>query len=414
MLLSGEKPILTPGGHPVTHRDRRFLERLRAELDGLPTLDPTRLGRYSIYSTYRDNFAEGGKQFQVSEVRALLLGDRLLRSCAGPEITGQFANWTPLLRWLESIGCEHPGFPQSRDGERMEQWIADAGPAYAARIEELLRRLRLDLSTLNPAQLTVVVNVTVVYGSICLGYLLATRNCTELEFAMAILAADCLIPKTFDVSQDEYRQHLQEILFDANSLVDFIRFFVNPGDLAREQIKRQLPNYAFLPEAAQWALVESLDRLEGREDGDFSGYVVLLTKALELTLMENVFEAFRLRSGIRIEAEKDVNLIIKRDFSEIERFARYVLKEPHYLELGAMMVTLEKYGGTTARKNQLLHAFFEYLKANHSPALISKEFVVRSKRLSELRNRAAHRELMSKRATEKVRDEVFSLLAMLG
>ena len=410
-LFAGNDPIRTPGGNPVTHRDQRFLDRLRAELDGQATLDPSQLGRYSLYSTYRDNFAQGDRQFPLDEVRTLLITDRLLRTSAGPEVTAQLANMGSLSRLLKSHGWAHLNLPQYRGHEDVEAWIAELGPECATAIDELVRGLHLELSTLHPAQLTVVVNVAVVYESLCLGYLLATRQCTELEFAMAILAADCLLPKVFaDVRRDEYRKHLSDLLFDAHSLVDFVRYFVSPGDIARKRLKQQLPNYAFLPEAAQWALAQSLDRIECGDDGDFSGCVVLLGKALESTLMEYVFERFRVRSGIRIEEERDVNLIIRRDFSEIERFARYVLKEPHYLELGAMMVTLEKYGGKTARRNRLLRAFFEYVETEHSTQLLSKDFVASGKHVSQLRNAAAHRELMSLRIAEEIRDEELNLL----
>jgi hypothetical protein len=415
LLLRNGEPLHTPGGNIVEHKSERLLAQMQSELESEDQLDPSVLSTYSVYCTFKDSFEKEDKTFSVEEVREFLITDSILRCCAGPERLYQYDKWKQLFELLTEYNLDYPDIVQTMDTEEIEAWIKSRGPKYVKSIDTFVQAIHEEINRLNPAQKAVIINSIVVHETLIYGYLLATKRCTEIEYATAILAGQCLLPQIFtDVSRSEYKQELNKLIRDAQILTGFIRFSLTPDSKVTNIIKTKIPNWAFLPQAARWAITEALNRIYDAQSSDYSPYIVLLGKGLEITLKELVFETFRKQTGIVIESEIEANLIIRENHKEIENFAKFIYKKPHFLELGGMRVTLEKHGNNTAKKNPLLAQFFEFVSKNFSTnGILSKSFLMDCKSITELRNRAAHHDRFLIKDAHVACDLLFKALAAL-
>jgi chaperone required for assembly of F1-ATPase len=170
-LMVNDELLCTPKGHPVRVVSWELANAIANELmaEGAPDLQ--RVTLYSLYATQRD-FIEDRIDATIGAMLHHLPGDFVLHPDADPALAAkQLTAWTPLLAFLRDIG---PEVPITRPLQEVQiPW-------------ELTEGLRMELSSMSPAQLAVVVQVVTHLGSVVLGILLA-QQAIEVHPAVAVL-----------------------------------------------------------------------------------------------------------------------------------------------------------------------------------------------------------------------------------
>jgi chaperone required for assembly of F1-ATPase len=172
-VMVNDAPLLTPKGHPVRVASWELANAMADELIAEGSLDLQRLTLYSLYATQRD-FIENRIEATIGAILQHLPGDFALHPDAEPALAAQqLTAWAPLLVFLRDFG---PEVPVARPLQEVEiPW-------------ELTEAIRMQLITMPPAQLTVVMQAVSNLGSVSLGLMLA-RMAIEVDQAVAALTA---------------------------------------------------------------------------------------------------------------------------------------------------------------------------------------------------------------------------------
>jgi hypothetical protein len=212
------------------------------------------------------------------------------------------------------------------------------------------------------------------------------------------------------VIKGEYKNAFDEIKNDALILTNYLTLSSSPGISIEKYITKNIHNWAFLPDYAKLSLLEAIRQSQNLEIQDYSSAVVLFGKSLEICLKQLVFDKFKSESGITFREEKATKIFIENN-NQIEKLARYIAKHPHFIELGSMLVILEKHGGRTASTNQLLMEFFQFVTDKlESSEIIKKDWIAQAKIISQARNEAAHSERFKLEELKKIESLIYSLL----
>lgn len=406
-----QKVLKTPAGNEIKHSNIKVLENLQYELECIDELDPSTLSMYSLLSTQLDFLEKPNFSIDKKVFRELLLNDPTLKACAGPEKVFQFSKWSGLFEHLELIDMDYPDIIQAIEMEDVEEWILSMGTDYVESIEKFVDHFYREFEILSIPQKTAIINSIKVYDSVIYGLLLATRKCSEMEYSVAILASHCIIPKVFsDVERSEYREDFINLKQDALLLTEYIDLSLTPDFRLAELIKMNVPNWGLLPESSRYSLSEAIRNIHLAKSDDYSSNVMLLGKSLEVVLKQLVFDQFQKRSGIEIQEQKEVSQFIKEN-QEVSQLAKFIVKEPHFIELGSMLITLEMYGGRTAKKNGLLKSFFEYVTNElNFDLIIKRSWIESAKVLSRARNKAAHSDRFTLDEAKSIQKITFELL----
>ena len=143
---------------------------------------------------------------------------------------------------------------------------------------------------------------------------------------------------------------------------------------------------------------------------DYSPYVVSLGKSLEITLKKLVFDKFQRNEKVIISSQQEITLLIEQN-KKISRFIKFLLKEPHFIELGSMLVILEYEGGKTSKNNIFLRDFFIFIYDNSYSDILNKTWVSSAKELARQRNIAAHSKRFSLEEAKELMDQTFELIS---
>ncbi len=170
-VMVNDEPLLTPKGHPVSVRSWELANAIADDLVEEGVLDLQRVTLYSLYATERD-FIQGRIEGAMGVILQRLPADFVLHPDADPVLAAkQFSAWAIPLGFLRDVGAEVP----------------IAKPLHEAHIPwELSEGLRVQLLGMNSAQLSVIVNAVMSFGSVSLGMLLAQRA-IELDQAVSAL-----------------------------------------------------------------------------------------------------------------------------------------------------------------------------------------------------------------------------------
>jgi chaperone required for assembly of F1-ATPase len=175
-LLVNDEPLRTPKGHPVQVPSWDLANAMADELMAEGALDLQRLTLYTLYATQRD-FVEDRFDATIGAILQHLPGDFELHPDPDPALAAkQLAAWTPLLAYMRAIGPEVP----------MARPLQDIQLPW-----ELTEGLRVQLTAMSPAQLTVVLQAVTNLGSVVLGVLLAQQG-LEVEQAVSALTVTAL------------------------------------------------------------------------------------------------------------------------------------------------------------------------------------------------------------------------------
>jgi chaperone required for assembly of F1-ATPase len=172
-VMVNDAPLLTPKGHPVRVASWELANAMADELMAEGVLDLQHLTLYSLYATQRD-FIEDRIEATIGAILQHLPGDFALHPDADPVLAAkQLTAWAPLLAFLRDFG---PEVPVARPLQEVQvPW-------------ELTEAIRTQLSTMRPAQLTVVMQAVSNLGSVSLGLMLA-ELAIEVDQAVAALTA---------------------------------------------------------------------------------------------------------------------------------------------------------------------------------------------------------------------------------
>jgi chaperone required for assembly of F1-ATPase len=172
-VMVNDAPLLTPKGHPVRVASWELANAMADELMAEGALDLQRLTLYSLYATQRD-FIEDRIEATIGAILQHLPGDFALHPDADPALAAkQLTAWAPLLAFLRDFG---PEVPVARPLQEVQiPW-------------ELTEAIRTQLSTMRPAQLTVVMQAVSNLGSVSLGVMLA-ELAIEVDQAVTALTA---------------------------------------------------------------------------------------------------------------------------------------------------------------------------------------------------------------------------------
>jgi hypothetical protein len=388
------------------------LESIQFELECIDELNPSILSTYALLSRQIDWFDNLNYEIEIEKFRSAILSDCVLADCAGPEKLDQHLKWGALFEHLEKINIKYPSMIQALDMDELEEWIANGDDNFKKSIVKLVHHFYDEYNLLSAYQKTIVLSAYQLHKSIIYGIFLATKQCSELEYTVAILASQCLIPNIFgDVVKKEYKEAFDEVKNDALILTNYLQHASNPGISIQALLKQEIHNWGFLPEPAKYPLLEAIRQSINPEIQDYSSAVLLFGKSLEICIKQLVFDKFKSESGITFHEEKETRIFIENN-NQIEKLARYIAKPPHRIELGSMLVILEKHGGRTANSNELLKTFFHYigtiLKNNK---ITSKEWIAHAKIVLDERNKAAHADRFNLEELKKIEKMTYELLS---
>jgi hypothetical protein len=209
-------PLVTPKGNILQHESAELIKQVRYELEAEEYIDEDYFGLYSILSVLIDDV--NNNEFIVwDKFWHGLTHDPVLATCAGPEVAFQFSRYGSLMKYLEEHKLHHPFLPQV-DCEAMDDFIGEPDNLDSS-YGKFNATLKEDLLKLSNIQRTVVLHSK----SLTYGFLLATKRCTALEFAAAILAGDCIDARTFsDVEFSENKEGMKQIEGIAAKLLQFM------------------------------------------------------------------------------------------------------------------------------------------------------------------------------------------------
>ncbi|WP_205504514.1 hypothetical protein [Rufibacter psychrotolerans] len=405
--------LTTPYGNVIAHESYRLMQHMVLELEGREEIDVSKFGYFNLLSTYIEFYENDTPVMSKEEFRRFILSDGVLKACAGPEKIHQFKKWGAMLRILEERSLEYPDLIQTPYPEDVEEWIGGPDSEYAKSVDELVTHFCNEFNLLSKQQKSVIISCATTHGSIIYAILLASKRCSELEYATAIAAGECLLPRVFDVEIDEYRPWMNELVLHANTVSNFVNFTLTPDLHTIDILRERLPNYTFLPEAARFALIEALNRINEANSDDYSSSVVLLGKALEVSLKEHYFDPFQIRFKSKFLEQTETRIFIEEN-GKFEKFARFLANEPHQIEFGSMLYVLEKLQRPSTRSNKVLSQFCDYLTDDvQKPYLISKEFVSNARQLAEARNKAAHSSRYTLTEARKMSEIALELLSLV-
>lgn len=415
-LLHEGSPITTPLGTPITSTKKALINAVKLELECEEEANLELLGYYSLFCTQVDFIDTGKFQPTKDNFREYIFNDPVLSASAGPEVIHQYTRWEALFDYLELSGLSYPNFPQSYSYQDKERWIQDIAsvdPGYSDKIDSFVNILYQSYLSLDNAQRTVFVNSTQVYNSPIYGLLLALGNCDEVEYASALMSSNCLLPEVFgDVEKSEYKEGFYGIQQDALIMTNFIKYSRLPSQSLTKYISSALPNWAFLHPKSQIGLSTAIENIIHPSSKDYSPYVMLLGKSLEINLKEKIFLPFQEYAKVSIEEEQLSEIIIKSD-DKLKKLTQFIDKPPHFIELGSMLFLLEMYGGKTAQKNLLLSELHSYIESNGFQKLLEKDWIKHAKVLKDARNKASHSEVFNHTEAENLLDLLTSLLKSL-
>ena len=397
-LLHDSKAITTPLGTPILSTKKALVNAIKLELECEEEANLELLGYYSLFCTQVDFIATDKFQPTKDNFREYIFNDPVLSASAGPEVIHQYTRWEALFDYLELSGLNYPNFPQSYSYEDKERWIQDItsiDPGYSDKINSFVNILYQSYLSLDNAQKTVFVNSTQVYNSPIYGLLLALGNCDEVEYASALMSANCLLPEVFgDVEKSEYKDGFYGIQQDASIMTNYIKYSSIASQSFTSFIKSSLPNWAFLHVRSQIGLRTAIENILNATSNDYSPYVMLLGKSLEINLKEKVFLPFQEYAKVSFQEEQLTQIIVRSD-DKLKRFTQFLEKPPHFIELGSMLFLLEMYGGKTAAKNVLLSELYNYIDSIGLHTLIDKNWLEKAKIIKDARNKAAHSDVFS-------------------
>jgi len=159
-VMVNDECLLTPKGHAVVVRSWELANAIADDLVAEGTLDLQRVTLYSLHATQRD-FIEGRVESTIGAIIEHLPGDFVLHPDADPVLAAkQLTAWAPLVMFWREVGLEVPM----------------AKPLHEAQIPwQLMEGLGGRLIAMTPAQLSVVLNAVMCFGSVSLGMLLAQQ-----------------------------------------------------------------------------------------------------------------------------------------------------------------------------------------------------------------------------------------------
>ena len=412
-LLHEGSPITTPLGTPVKSTKKALINAIKLELECEEEANLELLGYYSLFCTQADFIDTSKFQPTKENFREYIFNDPVLSASAGPEVIHQYTRWEALFDYLELSGLSYPNFPQSYSYEDKERWIQDitsVDPGYSDKINSFVNILYQSYLSLDNSQRTVFVNSTQVYNSPIYGLLLALGNCDEVEYASALMSSNCLLPEVFGhVEKSEYKEGFYGIQQDALIMTNFIKYSRFPSQSLTKYISSTLPNWAFLHPKSQIGLSTAIENIIYPSSKDYSPYVMLLGKSLEINLKEKIFLPFQEYAKVSFEEEQLSEIIIRSE-DKLKKLTQFLDKPPHFIELGSMLFILEMYGGKTAKKNVLLSELYDFMKGRELNTLLEKNWIENAKILKDARNKASHSEVFSHAEAERLLDLLTSLL----
>lgn len=411
LIFIDEKPLKTPNGKLIKHENQKVLLYLQYELECIDKIDPVELSFYSLLSVQIDHIETPEFSLDRKTFRSLLLKDPTLKACAGPEKIYQFSKWDGLFEHLQIINIDYPDIIQVVDIDDIEKWILSKGRKYTESIDKFVNHFYIEFNTLSIAQKTAVIRLFDVHDSIIYGLLLVTKKCSVMEYSAAILASHCIIPNVFgDVVKSEYRESFQALKQDALLTSNFVDLSLTPNIELTELIKSNFSNWGLLPIGARYSLVEAIKNIHIADSDDYSSYVMLLGKSVEVSLKQLVFDEFQARRGVEIIQDKESSLFIKQN-EQVHQLAKFIAKEPHFIELGSMLIILEKYGGRTSKRIDLLRLLFDFvIETLKYDQIIGKLWIEKAKIISHARNKAAHSDRFTLDEAKVIQKATFEIL----
>lgn len=162
--------------------------------------------------------------------------------------------------------------------------------------------------------------------------------------------------------------HLDSTFLFGNETDDkelrFLSYIENSGDysLFQNSLESEMNSTEHLPDRAFISLLEG-ERifLSERVMHDYTGMVIAYAKAVEITLLSNVFNKFRRHAHVDLELKSEVSLKYSDSSGKIFRFARYLADNP-FFELGGMELVLRYCNGRTATQEPIISHLRQFIR----------------------------------------------------
>ena len=375
-------------------------------------LDPSFNSYYSLYSLEEKFKEESFSKFDFEYFYNAIITDPTMQACAGPERTEQFFRWSTLSEYLYLTGLSYPDIIQGITLENIEEWISQSSPKYKQSIKKITNHFYEEFKLLTNSQRIVAIQAKRIHGSITYGIMLALGRCDEMEYSIAILASHCIFPLGInsEIDVSEYKQHLNALKLDSLVFKKYLDLKSKPDKTLSDIIRDKIPTWSVLPRDARYSLMEAIKQITMSNSEDYSPYVVSLGKSLEITLKKLVFDKFQRNEKVIISSQQEITLLIEQN-KKISRFIKFLLKEPHFIELGSMLVILEYEGGKTSKNNIFLRDFFIFIYDNSYSDILNKTWVSSAKELARQRNIAAHSKRFSLEEAKELMDQTFELIS---
>jgi hypothetical protein len=152
------------------------------------------------------------KVLSEEQIKEYLLWDPSLRLCPGPERMIQVQAMSLIFTFFRDFNLTHPHFPQSINARSLEQAYLKKGSKEQKNFNGIVKVVKDGIGKFAPEQHRVLINAVKQHGSLLLAYLLGAKSCSCKAYAVNFLASQCLILGFSDITEEDYRKLLNEII----------------------------------------------------------------------------------------------------------------------------------------------------------------------------------------------------------
>ena len=222
--------IRTSCGAEVAHSSQPLLRQMIAEFDiegsltlrGQVIVSPRFFSAYAIFGIQKE-FVDDRKEGLTVDLERILFADRILHSCAGPEVTEQMARWSPALQFLERNGQKLPSLPQSMTWRKPTMKFRREIVSNGFK-ESFVDFVLVQYQCLPPEKRAVVTYLNALHrGPVLFPLVLAHGFCTADEYASGVMAAECSLAKVFGMTAKAHRKAFIALRDDARTALEYIR-----------------------------------------------------------------------------------------------------------------------------------------------------------------------------------------------
>ncbi len=176
-------------------------------------------------------------------------------------------------------------------------------------------------------------------------------------------------------------------------------------------LRAHIPGFQRLPDEAKISLVEG-QRAVNERSRDYSPAVVMLAKAVEVTLKQLIFDPYMQACRVECDIEREIKIAFSdKSAAQVQNFLKFIEKGQHF-ELGSMAHVLKLCNGSLGKRMFLVKKLRDFIVEDLKIVeLLGNDTVQKIEILAEhYRNPAAHATIFDRNKAEEARAIALEIL----